>query len=146
MIDAKEGRDVGIFDVPGAFLHPEVPDDKMILMVLRGPFVDMMCQVNLEFKKYICYDNKGRKMLYMQVLRSIYGCIEAAMLWYELYASTLKGLGFIINPYDRCVANAIIEGKQCTIMWYVDDNKISHMNPAVVTRLLGEIKNKLEIW
>ena len=106
MIDAKEGRDVGIFDVPGAFLYPEVPDDKMILMVLRGPFVDMMC----EYEKCICYDNKVRKILFMQVLRSICGCIEAAMLWYELHASTLKGMGFVINPYDRCVANTIIEG------------------------------------
>ena len=30
-----------------------------------------------------------------------------------------------INPYDRCVANKMINGSQCTIVFYVDDNKIS---------------------
>ena len=42
----------------------------------------------------------------------IYGCIEYALLWYNLYAKTLKYLGFIINTYGRCVANNIIDGKQ----------------------------------
>ena len=35
-------------------------------------------------------------------------------------------MGFKLNPYDRCVANKEINGKQCTIIWYVDDLKISH--------------------
>ena len=76
----------------------------------------------------------------MKILREIYGCIESALLWYELYAKTLKGMGFKLNPYDRCVANKIIDGKQCTIAWYVDDNKISHVDPKVVTSVLEAVK------
>ena len=30
------------------------------------------------------------------------------------------------------MANKIINGKQCTIYWYVDDSKISHVDPKVV--------------
>ena len=48
--------------------------------------------------------------------------------------------GFKINPYDRCVANKIINGKQCTIVFYVDDNKISHVDPSVVTDVLNILK------
>ena len=58
----------------------------------------------------------------------------------DLYVKTLKGMGFVLNPYDRCVANKEINGKQCTIAWYVDDNKISHMDPKVVTEILDAIK------
>ena len=76
----------------------------------------------------------------MKILRAIYGCIESALLWYELYAKTLKGMGFKLNPYDRCVANKMINGKQCTIAWYVDDNKISHVDPKVVTSVLEAVK------
>ena len=45
-------------------------------------------------------------------------------------------MGFELNPYDMCVANAMINGKQCTIVWYVDDNKISHVDPNVVTDII----------
>ena len=34
----------------------------------------------------------------------------------------------------------MINVKQCTIMWYVDDNKLSHVDPNVVTYILEEIK------
>jgi hypothetical protein len=106
MIDVYEGRDVAIFDIPGAYLHAEMPKDKTVLMKFRGQFADIMSKVNLEHAKNIVYEN-GKKVLYIKVLQAIYGCIESALLWYNLYASTLKGMGFEINPYDKCVANKI---------------------------------------
>jgi hypothetical protein len=45
---------------------------------------------------------------------------------------TLGGWGFIINSYGPCIANKMIEGKQCTILWHVDDLKISHVRSQVV--------------
>ncbi|CAJ1944996.1 unnamed protein product [Cylindrotheca closterium] len=51
-------------------------------------------------------------------------------------------MGFTLNPYDLCVANGIFEGKQCTICWYVDDNKISHVNPKVVDDVIKKIESK----
>jgi len=47
-------------------------------------------------------------------------------------SETLQGWGFTLNPYDKCIANKNIEGKQCTILWHLDDLKISHMNKEVV--------------
>ncbi len=64
------------------------------------------------------------------------------------YSTTLCKEGFVINPYDKCVANKMINGKQCTVVWYVDDNKISHEDPAVVTQiieLMGKHFGKLTI-
>ena len=61
------------------------------------------------------------------------------MLWYNLYTETLKRMGFILNPYDRCVANKFINGKQCTIVFHVDDNKLSHADEKVVTEIIKEI-------
>ena len=140
LIDVKEGRDVAIFDVPGAFLQAEMPAEKKLLMVFRDEFVDIMCEVNPEYKKYVTTDRNGNRILYVKVLRAIYGCIESALLWYELYVKTLKGMGFKLNPYDKCVANKMINGKQCTIAWYVDDNKLSHVDPQVVTDVLNTVK------
>ena len=72
----------------------------------------------------------------------MYGCVKSALLWYETYATTLKDMGFKINPYDQCVANANINGKQCTICWYVDDNKISHEDPKVVDDVIQKIESR----
>ena len=80
LIDAKEGRDVAIFDVPGAFLQAEMPADKKLLMIFRDEFVDIMCEVNPDYKQYVVIEN-GKRVLYVKVLRTIYSCIESALLW-----------------------------------------------------------------
>ena len=43
-------------------------------------------------------------------------------------------IGFKLNPYDPCVANKIVHGKQLTIAWHVDDLKVSHKKYQVVSR------------
>ena len=116
-------------------------------MKLRGQFVDIMCEVNKEYERYVVYEN-GVKVLYLKVLQAIYGCIESALLWYNLFSRNLENMGFELNPHDKCVANKMIMGKQCTITWYVDDNKISHVNEKVLTMVLDKIEDhvgKLEI-
>ena len=49
--------------------------------------------------------------------------------------------GFELNPHDRCVANKMINNKQCTPVWYVDDNKVSHMEAKLVEYLINDFKN-----
>ena len=49
-------------------------------------------------------------------------------------------MGFELNPYDLCKANTIIEGKQCTMSWYVDDNKTSQVDPKVANEAIKTIE------
>ena len=51
-------------------------------------------------------------------------------------------MGFELNPYHLCVANANIDGKQCTVCWYVDDNNIIHVEPKVVNKVIKMIEGK----
>ena len=51
-------------------------------------------------------------------------------------------MGFKLNPYNLCVANSQIKGKQCTVAWYVDDNKILHVDDTVVTDIIEKIEAK----
>jgi hypothetical protein len=135
LINAFEERDTAVFDVPGAYLHAQIPDDKFAVLKIEGDFADIMCEVNPEYKSDIRFENK-KKVLYVQILRALYGMIESALLWYTLYTDVLQKEGFEINPYDQCVANKTINGKQCTIAWYVDDNLLSHIEPSVVNDVL----------
>jgi hypothetical protein len=51
-------------------------------------------------------------------------------------------MGFEINPYDWCLVNKTIDGNQCTILWHVDNLKISHADPEVVTSVIKLLKAK----
>ena len=43
----------------------------------------------------------------------------------------LEEKGYEFNPYDQCVANKMIQGKQHTVRFHVDDLMDSHVNPKV---------------
>ena len=79
------------------------------------------------------------KVLYVRLVKAIYGCVKSALIWYNLFTSTLQEMGFALNPYDPCIAIRTINGRQCTIAWYIDDTKISHVDPAVVTSIISAI-------
>ena len=140
-IDAKEGRFVGTADVPGAYL--QTPNDEFVVLKMTGESVKVLCKLNPKYEKFVVIEN-GVLTIYLQLLKALYGCIKSAMIWYNLFRGTLEKLGFKINPYDPCVANKMINGKQCTICWYVDDLKISHMEEQVVMDMLAEIESKFE--
>jgi hypothetical protein len=45
---------------------------------------------------------------------------------------------------DPCIANKIVNGKQLTICWHVDDLKILHVDPDVITRFITWLKKNFE--
>ena len=51
-------------------------------------------------------------------------------------------MGLKINPYNTCVANKTIHGKQCTIVWYLDDINVSHTDKSVVIEVMNAIAYK----
>ena len=79
-------------------------------MKITGKEVDLFCELDPSLKEYVV-EEKGKRVLYVQLDRALYGCVQSALLWYELYSTTLKNMGFKLNPYDLCVANSVIEGK-----------------------------------
>jgi len=54
--------------------------------------------------------------------------------------SELEDYGFEVNPHDPCVTNKMINGKQMTVTWHVDDLKISHMDSDEVTKCIDHFK------
>ena len=61
--------------------------------------------------------------------------LRAALLFYKRFRSDLKDMGFEVNPYDPCVANKIVNGKQMTIYWHMDDLKVSYVEKSAVSVL-----------
>ena len=51
--------------------------------------------------------------------------LKSALLFYKELRKELESEGFIINPYKPRVANKVINGSEMTIIWHVDDLRIS---------------------
>ena len=89
IVDAHEGRDVAIFDVPGAYLMTDMPEDKCILLKIKGEFVDIICKVKPKHKKNVRVENELR-VIYLKLMKALYVCMESALMWYDLYSKTLN--------------------------------------------------------
>ena len=53
-----------------------------------------------------------------------------SFLYYEQFVSDIK-IGNIVNPYNPCVANKVINNKQHSIIEHIDDVKSTHLHPKV---------------
>jgi hypothetical protein len=135
VIDAIEGRDVATCDIPGAFMQSDMKGK--VVMKLEGVMAEVILKIDPKlYTKYVIKEN-GKDVIYVILEKALYGTLQAALLFWQNLSSKLKKWGFEINPYDFCVANKIIDGKQCTVVWHVDDLKISHIDPKVVTTILN---------
>ena len=143
VIEALEGRDVATCDIPNAFVQTELKehdlDGHRTIMKIRGPLVDILIEMDSEYEKFVVTrDNEA--VLYVHVLKALYGMLVSAMLFYKKLKNDLIGYGFKMNAYDPCVANKIVRGRQMTVSWHVDDLKVSHIDPKAVDDFLMWIK------
>jgi len=140
MIDAFERRDVATVDIPGAFLQTKMPENEEdVHIVLDGRMAELLAKIAPETYQQYVHHRRGQAYIYCKVNVAIYGTLKAALLFWKKLSTSLKLQGFEINPYDWCIANKDINGSQCTIVWHVDDLKISHKDSAVVSAIITSL-------
>jgi hypothetical protein len=142
VIDANKGRDVAIVDIPGTFLQTEQPVDEEVYVMLDGHMAELLDKIDPNtYQKYV-HKYRGQSMIYIKLKKALYRTLKGAMLFWKKLTKLLTQDGFAINPYDWCVANKTVNGKQCTIAWHVDDLIISHMDPKVVTQVIAMLEKE----
>ena len=141
VMNAHEKRVIAVCDISGVFLQAYM--DEFVAVIFENEMVDLMIETEPKYEKYVHINSKGKKVLYMQLRKAMYGCMKAAKLWCQEFSNYItKEMGFKLNEYDLCVANKEIDGEQCTIIWHVDDLKISHKKESVVRSVIGKIEDK----
>ncbi len=93
---------------------------------------------------YVSTNKSGQKVLLVQCLNAVHGTMMAALLYYKKFVKSLTKQGYKINPYDGCVANKMVKGKQITICFHVDDCKISHESSKVIDDTLDWLQAEYE--
>ena len=126
-------------DISGAFLHADMEED--VQMLLEGTIAELIVKLDPAlYSKYVWENKQGKPMLYVKLMKALYGTLQAALLFWRLLSDTLIEWGFKLNEYDKCVANKIINGKQCTFIWHLDHLKISHVEQKVVNDIIKNSK------
>ena len=124
-IAANKKGSVQCYDISSAFVNTDV--DKNVLMILKRKLAEMMVHIAPQiYRKYITLDRKGMPVLYVKLHKALYGFIRASLLFYRKLRKELEEYGFVVNPYDPCVANKEgLNGEQVTVIWNVDDLMVS---------------------
>ena len=101
-------------------------------MKISGILVEMLTKLDpVLYGPYVVFEN-GSKVLYVvQVLKAMYGMLQATLLWYMKFRDDLESEGYVFNSCDSCVANKTINGTQHIVVFHVDDLKCSHVDPSV---------------
>ena len=141
LVDAWENRKVAVLDVPGAFVQVDM--DELVHVRFRGEMVDKLLEIDP--KLYSCYvsEESGEKVMYVELLKALYGTLRAARLfWEKLHGRLVNEWGFVPNRYDSCVVNKMVNGKQLTVAWHVDDLKVSHVEESALDDFIAMMEDE----
>ena len=141
VVDAWENWKVAVLDVPGAFMQVDM--DELVHVQLQGEMVDKLLEIDHNlYASYVTME-KGEKVMYVELLKALYGTLQATQLfWEKLQAKLVNDWGFMPNRYDSCVVNKMVDGKQLTMAWHVDDLKVSHEKEEVLDEFIGMMQNQ----
>ena len=111
--------------------------EELVHMRIDGPpMADLLVGIDPELYGPFLAKENSKPVMYVKLVKALYGTLQAAAVFWRNLSGFLIENGFELNPYDDCVANKVINGKQCTVVWHVDDLKISHEEETVTREIV----------
>ena len=80
LIDAMEGREVMMCDIPGTFMQLEM--DELIHVKLEGEIALLLIQLDPSYKQILTYQ-RGKPVIYTELNKALYGTLQAALLFWR---------------------------------------------------------------
>ena len=106
-IDVIEGRDVAMIDA--SFLTADMDEEGIV--ILENEMVDAMLEIDKDtYEKYVIHGKNIKKHMYVCLSKAMYGTLKAELPYYRKLFKELREYGFVINPYNPCVANKWTDG------------------------------------
>ncbi len=143
VIDAKEERKIATLDIPNAFIQTDNEGEK-VTMKVRGNLAEMLIKMDPTIYRPYVVIEKDKLVLYLNIVKALYGMLKSALLFYKKLRKDLESNDFKVNPYDPCVANKMVNNHQFTVVWHVDDLKISHHEEKQVDKFIAWCKKLYE--
>jgi hypothetical protein len=103
-------------DIKGAFMQTPMKGEPVYMTIdpkISQYVVNMFPELGDMLEEDGC--------LYTLLLKVMYGCIQASVLWYELIKSFILELGYECSKTDRCVFRKRVGNRIFILLLYVDD-------------------------
>jgi hypothetical protein len=116
---AREKRVVATVDIGGAYLNASMIESGVIVhMRLDKVMTSILVKIDPLFAEFVAEDGSS----VVQLDKALYGCVEAAHLWYLMLREKLEAYGFEANPVEPCVFNKLnAAGVQISLTLHGDD-------------------------
>ena len=84
----------------------------------------------------------GKECLYRCLVKAVYDtALTAAIIYeYEKLSVYLKDNGFIMNEYDLCTFNKMVNREQLTVKFHVDELKALHKEQIILNEFLNNVR------
>jgi hypothetical protein len=125
-------------DVKGAFIQTPMEGDPIYLKIGKN-LASRVVKLYPEYSEFL--DGKGN--LFVEMLKAMYGCVQASLLWHRLLVKVLKGIGFQQGKVDPCVMRLIHDSMVNIIMIYVDD-LLLFASKMIVDKVLRVLKQEFQ--
>ena len=136
IIAAGECRKVATVDIPGAYLHADMPSDCVVYMRLNKYLSNLMMQLDCDYANYM---TDGGTVI-VRLDKGLYGCVQSAKLWYDRLSELLTEQGYNTTTQKRCVFNRLRGDNQTTICVHVDDLMITSKNRWDIDTAVKELE------
>ena len=143
VIDAKEGCEVAVIDIPEC-ICPNRDGRRTCDHENAREVGRTTCRGCTGSVRDYVVTERGQTVLYLELRKALYGMLQSALLFYKKLRRDLEKVGFVVNPYDPCVANKVVDGSQMTVVWHVDDLKILHVKKKCVDNFIDWAKSMYE--
>jgi hypothetical protein len=110
-------------------------------MKMNGSLAELMAKTDPKIYRKCITIKKGKQVLYLRLQKALYDMMKSALLFYRKLIKELKKMGFEINPYDPCMANKLVERKQMTVRWHVNNLMMSHVSQNKILNFFKCIKD-----
>ena len=102
----------------------------------QNKMVDKLFEINYEMYSPFVVEENAVHVLYVELLKIIYGMlIGACLFWEKLQSKLITEWKFVPNKCDECVVNKMVGGKQLTVAWHMDDLKVSHVDENAIENI-----------
>jgi hypothetical protein len=88
MLDAHEGRILGVYDIHGAFLHANQTDLTYVRMT--DDAAKLLVEILPDTYKIFMISERGKDVIYLILKKALYGCMKSALLFWEHLSGKLS--------------------------------------------------------
>ena len=140
-IAAKLCNAVAHIDFSGAFLNADMPKtgNHVVNMRLDKYLTSVLVKIAPEYEEFV----EGDGTIVCRLNKALYGTIEAARLWYEMFVNDALKFGYVVNEVDMCVFRRTeSDGSVSVLVLHVDDLFIRAANESTVDSIIKQWDDK----